>query len=37
MRYMLLQAYGGVELEGCVPMTDWLPEDVRPLSTSSTP
>ena len=29
MRYMLLQAYGGVELEGCVPMTDWLPEDVR--------
>lgn len=29
MRYMLLQAYGGVELEGCVPMTEWSPVDVR--------
>src|SRR4051812_17359779 len=29
MRYMLLQAYGGVELEGCVPMDQWAPEDVR--------
>ena len=29
MRYMLLQAYGGVELEGCVPMTEWAPKDVR--------
>lgn len=29
MRYMLLQAYGGVELEGCVPMTEWEPTDVR--------
>jgi hypothetical protein len=29
MRYMLLQAYGGVELEGCTPMTEWAPEDVR--------
>lgn len=29
MRYMLLQAYGGVELEGCVPMNEWAPEDVR--------
>ena len=29
MRYMLLQAYGGVELEGCVPMTEWAPTDVR--------
>lgn len=29
MRYMLLQAYGGVELEDCVPMTEWAPEDVR--------
>src|SRR3954454_13796587 len=29
MRYMLLQAYGGVELEGCVPMTEWAPEDVK--------
>lgn len=29
MRYMLLQAYGGVELEGCVPMSEWSPADVR--------
>src|SRR4051812_33335498 len=29
MRYMLLQAYGGVELEGCLPMNEWDPADVR--------
>jgi hypothetical protein len=29
MRFMLLQAYGGVELPGCTPMTEWAPEDVR--------
>jgi hypothetical protein len=29
MRYMLLQAYGGVELENCPPMTEWDPADVR--------
>ncbi len=29
MRYMLLQAYGGVELEGCLPMPQWAPRDVR--------
>ena len=29
MRYMLLQAYGGIELEGCVPMSEWAPADVR--------
>lgn len=29
MRYMLLQAYGGVELEGCKPMNEWDPADVR--------
>jgi hypothetical protein len=29
MRYMLMQAYGGVELEGCVPINEWAPEDVR--------
>ena len=29
MRYMLLQAYGGVELEGCVPMTEWASKDVK--------
>jgi hypothetical protein len=29
MRFMLLQAYGGVELEGCVPMSEWAPEDVK--------
>jgi hypothetical protein len=29
MRFMLLQAYGAVELEGCAPMTEWDPEDVK--------
>jgi hypothetical protein len=29
MRFMLLQAYGGVELEGCLPMDQWTPGDVR--------
>lgn len=29
MRYMLLQAYGGVELEDCVPMPEWAPRDVK--------
>jgi hypothetical protein len=29
MRYMLLQAYGGVELEGCLPMDQWAPQDVK--------
>ena len=29
MRYMLLQAYGGVELPDCVPMDEWAPADVR--------
>ena len=29
MRYMLLQAYGGVELEDCPPITEWAPDDVR--------
>ena len=29
MRYMLLQAYGGVELPDCVPMNEWAPADVR--------
>lgn len=29
MRFMLLQAYGGVELEGCEPITEWAPEDVK--------
>jgi hypothetical protein len=29
MRFMLLQAYGGVELEGCAPMTEWDPADVK--------
>ena len=29
MRFMLLQAYGGVELPGCAPMTEWAPEDVK--------
>ncbi|MDQ1673536.1 MAG: hypothetical protein QOC98_2098 [Frankiaceae bacterium] len=28
MRYMLLQAYGGVELPGCLPMNEWGPTDV---------
>jgi hypothetical protein len=26
---MLLQAYGGVELEGCTPMNEWAPADVK--------
>jgi hypothetical protein len=26
---MLLQAYGGVELEGCIPMNEWEPQDVK--------
>ncbi len=29
MRYMLLQAYGAVELEDCQPMNEWAPVDVR--------
>ncbi len=29
MRFMLLQAYGEVELEGCPPMTEWAPADVK--------
>lgn len=29
MRFMLLQAYGGVELEGCTPMYEWAPADVK--------
>jgi len=29
MRYMLLQAYGGVELEGCTSMDQWAPEEVK--------
>src|SRR3954464_1298635 len=29
MRYMLMQAYGGVELEGCLPMSEWDPKDVQ--------
>lgn len=29
MRYMLLQAYGGVELEGCPSMDQWDPRDVQ--------
>jgi len=29
MRYMLLQAYGGVELEGCLSMDQWDPKDVQ--------
>jgi hypothetical protein len=29
MRFMLLQAYGGVELEGCPPMNEWDPRDVK--------
>jgi hypothetical protein len=29
MRFMLMQAYGGVELEDCPSMADWAPEDVR--------
>jgi hypothetical protein len=29
MRFMLLQAYGGVELEDCPSMEHWDPEDVQ--------
>jgi hypothetical protein len=29
MRFMLLQAYGGVELEDCPTMDQWAPTDVR--------
>ena len=29
MRFMLLQAYGGVELENCPPMNEWDPADVK--------
>lgn len=29
MRFMLLQAYGAVELADCPPMTEWDPADVR--------
>jgi len=29
MRFMLLQAYGGVELEGCTSMDQWAPEEVK--------
>ena len=29
MRFMLLQAYGGVELPGCTPMYEWDPKDVQ--------
>lgn len=29
MRYMLMQAYGGVELQQCAPMDEWAPQDVR--------
>lgn len=29
MRFMLLQAYGRVELPGCTPMHEWDPEDVK--------
>jgi hypothetical protein len=29
MRFMLLQAYGGVELEDCPPMNEWDPRDIR--------
>ena len=28
MRFMLLQNYGGVGLEGCPPMNEWTPEEV---------
>jgi hypothetical protein len=28
MRYMLLQSYGPVE-SGCLPMTEWAPEDIK--------
>lgn len=29
MRFLLMQAYGGVELEGCTPMSEWAPGEVR--------
>lgn len=29
MRFMLMQAYGGVELEGCPTMNEWTPQEVR--------
>jgi hypothetical protein len=29
MRFMLLQAYGGIELEGCVSMNEWTPQEVK--------
>src|SRR3954467_885291 len=29
MRFMLLQAYGAVEMENCPPMNEWDPADVR--------
>jgi hypothetical protein len=29
MRFMLMQAYGEVELAGCTPMNEWSPQDVR--------
>jgi hypothetical protein len=29
MRFMLLQAYGGVELADCPPMSEWDPADVK--------
>lgn len=29
MRYLLMQAYGEVELAGCPPMNEWAPHDVR--------
>ena len=29
MRFMLMQAYGGVELEGCTSMDQWTPQEVK--------
>jgi hypothetical protein len=29
MRFLLMQAYGGVELPGCTPMNEWDPADVK--------
>lgn len=29
MRFMLMQAYGGVELEDCLSMDQWTPEEVK--------
>jgi hypothetical protein len=29
MRFMLLQNYGEVGLDGCPPMTDWSPGDIK--------